>query len=100
MNRVSKPPAEVATASPALLQVALEYWIARRLGLPLSWDTGSTTTEQRRESVRKAIKARGVADRPVPARYGEQNETYRQIFRRVYGVPLDVLDHHESGDGQ
>jgi hypothetical protein len=57
-----------------------EQWLARRLGLPFSWDAGATTAEQRREAIRAAVLAAG-AEAPC-GRAG--TITLGAAFERVY----------------
>lgn len=66
-----------------------ETWMARRLGLPLDWDAGITTAEQRREKIRAAIvdqqRALGIAGK----RKGQPAETWKALFERLYRIPLN-----------
>lgn len=68
--------------------LVVEAWMARKLGLPLSWDGGVTTREERRERIRAAILERGVAD-AVAGNAKGRGETWRGLFRRVYGEGLE-----------
>lgn len=67
---------------------AVEYWIARRLGLSLSWDGGITSTEERRERIRRAILDRSLQSVVSGKRPGHATETWAETFERVYGEAL------------
>ena len=63
-----------------------ELWLARRLPCPALFD-GITTTEERRERVRRELLDRGIADQVVGRRSG-QPETWSSLFRRLYRQEL------------
>lgn len=68
---------------------ATEIWMARRLGLPLDWDAGVTTAEQRRETIRLAIIESQRAHQIAGKRQGRPPETWEALFQRVYRKPLE-----------
>jgi hypothetical protein len=65
-----------------------EAWMAQRLGLPLDWDAGVTTAEQRREKIRAAIVAQQRVLSIAGKRAGQPAETWKALFERVYRIPL------------
>jgi hypothetical protein len=65
-----------------------EAWMARRLELPLDWDAGVTTAEQRREKIRAAIVDQQRDLSIAGKRKGQPAETWKALFERVYRVPL------------
>lgn len=69
-----------------------EAWMARRLRLPLDWDSGVTTAEQRREKIRAAIVTEGRALSLAGKRKGNQGETWKSLFERVYRIPLQPTE--------
>jgi len=62
--------------------------MAQRLGLPLDWDAGVTTAEQRREKIRTAILEQQRALTIAGKRAGQPAETWKALFERVYRIPL------------
>jgi hypothetical protein len=83
-------------------KASTEYWLARRLGLPLNWDAGDTTTRDRREVIGRAIVERGLAysiavEHPTTL----ERETFAELYLRLYGEPLPepTPERHENGDG-
>lgn len=66
-----------------------EAWMARRLGLPLDWDAGITTAEQRREKIRAAIVDQQRALSIAGKRKGQPAETWKALFERLYRIPLN-----------
>lgn len=74
-----------------LADLVAEQWLARRLQMPRSWDSGVTTAEQRRERIRAAILERNIQDTRAGWRQGNP-ETWAQLFRRVYRTPLNPTE--------
>jgi hypothetical protein len=72
-------------------EVIVELWLARRLGLPLSWAAGVTTRDQRRDKIRAAILDRNLADAVVGNAKGKP-ETWAQLFQRVYRQPINPME--------
>ena len=72
-------------------EVIVELWLARRLGLPLSWAAGVTTRDQRRETIRAAIFDRNLADAVAGNAKGKP-ETWAQLFQRVYRQPINPME--------
>lgn len=68
--------------------IATESWIARRLNRPELFG-GVTTADERRERVRAAILAGRMAEAIAGKCEGEACETWREVFARVYGEPLE-----------
>jgi hypothetical protein len=68
--------------------LVVETWMARRLGLPLSWDAGVTTSEIRRELIRTAILEQHRALSIAGKRPGHPAETWQALFERLYRQPL------------
>lgn len=66
-----------------------EYWIARRLGLPLNWDGGVTSADDRREAVRRHIVENTMQCAIAGKRKGLPCETWSEFFERVYEQPLE-----------
>lgn len=66
-----------------------EAWMARRLELPLDWDAGVTTAEQRREKIRAAIVDQQRALSIAGKRKGQPAETWKALFERLYRIPLN-----------
>ncbi len=66
-----------------------EAWMARRLGLPLNWDAGITTGDQRREKIRSAILEQQRALSIAGKRKGKPAETWQALFERLYRTPLN-----------
>lgn len=66
-----------------------EAWMARKLELPLDWDAGVTTAEQRREKIRIAIVEQQRALSIAGKRKGQPAETWKALFQRVYRKPLE-----------
>lgn len=67
-----------------------EVWLAARLkqhGAQIF--DGLTTPKQRCERMRQAILAAGLADRVLGKSSG-QHQTYRVVFERLYGQPLEA----------
>jgi hypothetical protein len=67
--------------------VFVEAWIAHRMGRRDLF-CGVTTPDDRREILRRAITETGLADRPVGMRRDGTQETWAQMFERLYGCPL------------
>lgn len=69
-----------------------ERWMALKLGLPMGWDAGVTTAEQRREYIRRVIIERGIADEAVGRGDGPRAKqtNWRRLFERAYGTPLQT----------
>ena len=63
-------------------------WLARKLGLPDSWDAGDTTREMRADRIRQVILERGLADSIVANTPQRGPITYRQAFVECTGEPL------------
>ena len=78
-------------------RVVVEAWMAQRLGLPMSWDAGVTTCEDRREKIRAAILAKGLANDVAGKRPNKTPETWAQLFQRVYGRQLDAQTAENTG---
>jgi hypothetical protein len=74
-----------------LADLIAEQWIASRLQMPRSWDSGVTTAEQRRERIRAAILERNLQDERAGWRNGNP-ETWAQLFRRVFRQPLQPME--------
>ena len=72
-------------------EVIVELWLARRLGLPLSWAAGVTTRDQRRDKIRAAIVDRNLADAVAGSAKGKP-ETWAQLFQRVYRQPINPME--------
>ncbi len=72
-------------------EVIVELWLARRLGLPLSWAAGVTTRDQRREKIRAAILDRNLADAVAGNAKGKP-ETWAQLFQRFYRQPINPME--------
>lgn len=70
--------------------VAVEDWICRRLRLDLF--AGTTTPDERRERLRREILERDLAEAIAGKRKGHPAETWRDIFERVYGQPLEAAE--------
>lgn len=68
--------------------LVVELWMARRLGLPFSWDAGITTAEDRRELIRAAILEQHRALSIAGKRPGQPAETWKALFERLYHQPL------------
>jgi hypothetical protein len=64
-------------------RISDEYWMARRLKLPLNWDGGVTDWPARAKVVREAIQAKGCALHTF-----NLDETWAQAFERVFQEPL------------
>ncbi len=69
-----------------------EHWMARKLGLPLDWDGGTTSGEQRREAIRESILRRCLNYATAGRNPQGQSETWAELFERLYGAPLDPTD--------
>jgi hypothetical protein len=72
-----------------------EVWMARRLGMPLCWDAGVTTREDRRERIRAEIIRQG-RESGVAGKGPTAAETWGQLFRRVYGQPVNATPSKED----
>jgi hypothetical protein len=70
-------------------KLVVEAWMARRLGLPLSWDGGITTREDRREIIRAAILEKQCGGAIAGRRHGQPCETWNQLYQRVYGQSVN-----------
>jgi hypothetical protein len=70
-----------------LAEVVLEAWMAKRLGLPLSWDAGVTTRAKRSQTIREAILKGDLGDALAGYRKGH-SESWTRLFERVYSEPL------------
>jgi len=72
--------------------VVVEAWMARKLGLPMSWDGGVTTRADRREKIRAAI-LDGAKGQTIAGRRAHKTpETWAELFRRVYREPLNLSE--------
>lgn len=71
-------------------KLVVEAWMARKLGMPLSWDGGVTTREDRRERIEAAINEQQRAYAIAGKRPGHPAETWKQLYERVYGRPLNT----------
>lgn len=71
-------------------RLVVEAWMARRLGMPLSWDGGVTTREDRRERIRAEIIRQGRECAVAGKRPKQAAETWGQLFHRVYGQPVNA----------
>lgn len=83
-------------------KASTEYWLARRLGLPLNWDAGDTTSHDRRQVIGQAIVDRGLAySIAVEHPNTTERETFAELYQRLYGEPLPGFtpERHENGDG-
>lgn len=69
-----------------------EAWMARKLELPLDWDAGVTTAEQRREKIRAAIVDQQRALSIAGKRKGQPAETWKALFERLYRIPLNPTE--------
>lgn len=71
-----------------------EMRLAKLLGLPLDWDSGVTTPEQRRELIRTAILEQRLADTECYRATPRGSRSWRQAFQETFGTPLvtDELD--------
>lgn len=65
-----------------------ETWMSQQLGLPLDWDAGVTTAEQRREKIRTAILEQHRALTIAGKREGKPCETWKALFERSYRTTL------------
>lgn len=72
--------------------VVIEAWMARKLGLPRSWDGGVTTRADRREKIRAVILEGAKAHTIAGRRPNKTPETWSELFRRVYREPLNVSE--------
>ncbi len=72
--------------------VVVEAWMAQKLGLPMSWDGGVTTREERRERIRRAIVDTGRESAIAGKRAGQPCETWQALFERVYRQPLTTTE--------
>jgi hypothetical protein len=70
-------------------KLVIEAWMARKLGLPLSWDGGVTTREERRERIRAAILEQQREGAVAGRRHGQPCETWAQLFLRVYSQSIN-----------
>ena len=66
-----------------------ETWMSQQLGLPLDWDAGVTTAEQRREKIRTAILEQHRALTIAGKREGKPCETWKALFERSYRTSLN-----------
>lgn len=66
-----------------------EVWMSQQLGLPLHWDAGVTTAEQRREKIRTAILEQHRALTIAGKREGKPCETWKALFERSYRTSLN-----------
>lgn len=76
---------------PAGPTIATEAWIARRLRRPDLF-AGVTTADDRRKRVRDAIVEGRMAEAIAGKRAGQSAETWRELFERIYGQPLDLAE--------
>lgn len=74
-----------------LATVTAELWLAYRLRLPLSWDGGVTTFEQRRDRIRAEIIERNLGD-AIAGNAKGRPETWAQVFQRIYRQPLNPME--------
>ena len=63
--------------------------MSQQLGLPLDWDAGVTTAEQRREKIRTAILEQHRALTIAGKREGKPCETWKALFERSYRTSLN-----------
>lgn len=64
-----------------------ECWLANRVGVGRTFALGTTDTEIRCDRIRDAIIDRELAD--LRCGYdGDEPESFRACFERLYGVPL------------
>ena len=63
--------------------------MSQQLGLPLDWDAGVTTVEQRREKIRTAILEQHRALTIAGKREGKPCETWKALFERSYRTSLN-----------
>lgn len=64
--------------------VVVEAWMAQKLRLPMSWDAGVTTREDRREKIRARIIELGCENEFAGRTSKRGAETWAQLFMRVY----------------
>jgi hypothetical protein len=82
-----KPP--IGSSLDRLRLFGLERWIGMRLKLGVA--DGDTTPEIRRERIREAIHDRNAANESAGLGPDGTQETYAQLFERMYGMPLEKL---------
>ena len=70
-------------------KLVIEAWMARKLGLPLGWDGGVTTPEDRRERIRTAIVDQQRQGSIAGRQAGQPCETWAQLFLRVYSQSIN-----------
>jgi hypothetical protein len=70
-------------------KLVIEAWMARKLGMPMSWAGGVTTREERRERIRAEIIEQDREYAIAGKRTGQSPETWGQLFQRVYGQPVN-----------
>lgn len=70
-------------------KLVIEIWMARKLGMPLCWDAGITTNEDRRERIRAAILQQQRQGSIAGRQAGQPCETWAQLFQRVYGQSIN-----------
>lgn len=81
-----KPP--IGSSLDRLRLFGLERWIGMRLHEHIA--AGDTTPEVRRERVREAILSRNVANESAGLGPDGTQETYAQLFERMYGEPFEM----------
>lgn len=81
-----------ANRSRDFLRFYSERWMALKLCLPMGWDAGVTTAEQRLEYIRAVIIERGIADELVTRgdKGREKSVTWGALFYRAYDQPLQT----------
>jgi hypothetical protein len=70
-------------------RLVIEIWMARKLGMPLGWDGGITTSEDRRERIRAEILKQQRQGSIAGRQAGQPCETWAQLFLRVYGQSIN-----------
>lgn len=77
-----------------------EQWLGKKLGLA-DFNTGVTTSEERRERIRAAIIDSGLAEAECFTKDGRA-QSYAEAFRNTYGSPLvtDELELSVSTGGR
>lgn len=70
-------------------KLVIEAWMARKLGMPMSWAGGVTTREERRERIRAEIIEQAREYAIAGKRPTQPAETWGQLFQRVYGQPVN-----------
>lgn len=66
----------------------VEAWIARKLGVELVHNVGTSSPEIRRELIRARITSQGLAGEAAGTKDGVP-ESWKSFFERVYSQPLE-----------